>query len=328
VALRANGLTITTAQGTVSGGIDLSISGNITDSGGNTLTKSGNGTLSLSGVNTFNGDITISAGKLRMDGAGRLNSGNYTAQIHNNGTDFSFNSSAAQTLGVISGSGTVTLNGSGTLTLNSVNTDTNQTIVNAGVLAGVGTIAGAVTVNAGGTLAPGSAGAGAFTVSGNLALQPGSTSTFSVNGSTPANTTVALGGGVTYGGLLNVLPSGTFTAGQSFTLFSGAGAVSASNFSSILGTPGSGLGFAFTNGVLKVVANGPTGPGRLTNSVSGNVLSLSWPAGQGWRLQIQTNGLFTGLSPNWVYVTDGTVNSTNITINPSTPTAFYRLTYP
>jgi fibronectin-binding autotransporter adhesin len=75
-------------------------------------------------------------------------------------------------------------------------------------------------------------------------------------------------------------------------------------------------------------ATGPTGPANLTNSVSGGVLSLSWPSGQGWKLQMQTNSLSVGLGTNWVYVTDGSTTSTNITINSAKPTVFYRLAYP
>ncbi|MEI6078975.1 MAG: hypothetical protein WCS94_25605, partial [Verrucomicrobiota bacterium] len=73
---------------------------------------------------------------------------------------------------------------------------------------------------------------------------------------------------------------------------------------------------------------GPGGPASLTNSYSGGVLSLSWPASQGWRLQAQTNPLSAGLSANWLYVTDGSVSSTNITVDSTRPTVFYRLTYP
>jgi F0F1-type ATP synthase alpha subunit len=45
-------------------------------------------------------------------------------------------------------------------------------------------------------------------------------------------------------------------------------------------------------------------------------------------LQQQTNSLSTGISTNWVYVTDGSVSSTNILVNPTRPAVFYRLTYP
>jgi hypothetical protein len=74
---------------------------------------------------------------------------------------------------------------------------------------------------------------------------------------------------------------------------------------------------------------GPAGPGYLTNGYSAGtgVLSLSWPAGEGWRLQMQTNSLSDGLGTNWVYVTDGSVSSTNITGNPANGAVFYRLIY-
>jgi autotransporter-associated beta strand protein len=215
---------------------------------------------------------------------------------------------------------------SGTLLVNG-STSTGAVTVNGGTLGGTGTIGGAVTVNSGGTLAPG-AGIGTLTISGNLTLNAGSTNAFEVDGTGPANDMVAAGASVTYGGVLNIVPTGTFSSGQTFTLFSGGGAASASNFSSIAGSPGSGLGFTFTNGVLSVVTTGPSGPATITNSVSGGVLSLSWPAGQGWRLQMQTNSLATGLGTNWTYITDGSLSSTNITIDPSKPTVFYRLANP
>ena len=66
----------------------------------------------------------------------------------------------------------------------------------------------------------------------------------------------------------------------------------------------------------------------LTNSFSGANLSLSWPAGQGWRLQQQTNALSVGLRTNWVDATDSSVSSTNITVDKARPTVFYRLVYP
>jgi hypothetical protein len=58
------------------------------------------------------------------------------------------------------------------------------------------------------------------------------------------------------------------------------------------------------------------------------VLSLSWPAGQGWRLEYQTNALNKGLSTNWLPAAGSSINSTNITIDTTKPTVFYRLIYP
>jgi hypothetical protein len=86
-------------------------------------------------------------------------------------------------------------------------------------------------------------------------------------------------------------------------------------------------GFAFAP-LPEVIATG--GSRYLTNSYnpSTGVLSLSWPAGEGWRLQRQTNSLATGLGTNWVYVTDGTVSSTNVVVDPAVPASFFRLRYP
>jgi hypothetical protein len=38
--------------------------------------------------------------------------------------------------------------------------------------------------------------------------------------------------------------------------------------------------------------------------------------------------LTTGLGTNWNYISDGSISSTNITVDPIKPTVFYRLTYP
>ena len=69
-----------------------------------------------------------------------------------------------------------------------------------------------------------------------------------------------------------------------------------------------------------------TNPTNITVSVSGNTLTLSWPADHlGWILQSQTNSLSTGLGTNWVDVAgSAAVTSTNIIMNPALPTVFYR----
>lgn len=73
-----------------------------------------------------------------------------------------------------------------------------------------------------------------------------------------------------------------------------------------------------------------TTPTNLTSSVSGNTLSLSWPASHlGWILQQQTNSLAIGISTNWSDVAgSASITGTNITINPAVPTVFYRLRNP
>jgi PKD repeat protein len=72
---------------------------------------------------------------------------------------------------------------------------------------------------------------------------------------------------------------------------------------------------------------------KLTNSVSGNNLVLSWPADHlGYHLLVQTNNLLKGVSGNindWgVVAGSDLITSTNITIIKATNNAYYRLVYP
>jgi autotransporter-associated beta strand protein len=70
----------------------------------------------------------------------------------------------------------------------------------------------------------------------------------------------------------------------------------------------------------------PLPPATLTNSVTGNILSLAWPAGQNWTLQMQTNELSLGLNTNWIDLPGTTnISSTNMVIDVAYPATFYRL---
>jgi hypothetical protein len=86
------------------------------------------------------------------------------------------------------------------------------------------------------------------------------------------------------------------------------------------------------NGTIAVIAGSAvsTNPTNITVSVSGNTLTLSWPQShRGWRLQVQTNSLATGLNTNWITIpASEAVNSTNMTIDPANGSVFYRLIYP
>ncbi len=281
-------------------------------------------TISNSADCAFSGQIGGSSGSLGTTGVGNnlglVKSGNGTFTLARGAGNTYTNGTAVNgglllvnnTTGSGTGSEAVTVNANGTL-------------------GGTGIIAGMVTNNAGGTLAPGASGIGTLTLNSNLVLNIGATNVFEVNGTTSAHDQIVLGGTGTYDGVLKIVASGSFTNGQTFKLFSGIGATNTSNFGSVVVSPAmSGTSFTFTNGVLTAAVGfvGPSGPATLTNSYTGGVLSLSWPAGQGWRLQAQTNSLSAGLSANWVYVTDGSVSSTNITVDSTRPTVFYRLTYP
>ena len=316
-------------QGTAAGGSYIDLNRNGTAGGTTTFNITNGGVVAVDSIiGKANCTLNFDNGTLKATASDASFIGTLiNVNINAGGATLDSNGKNPTVPGKLIGSGSLTKIGNGTLFLNATNTYTGVTTVNGGGLGGTGTIAGALTNNA--TLAPGSGNVGVLTVNGNITLNAGSTNTFLVNGTTlVASNRVVAGAGVQYGGVLNVVTNGTFSAGQQFQLFSGAGATNASNFSIIVGSPGSGLAFSFTNGVLSVLSVGPSGPGYITNSVSGNTLTLSWPAGQGWILQMQTNSLTTGLGTNWVDVPGSSgISSTNITLNPAQPTAFYRLKY-
>jgi autotransporter-associated beta strand protein len=136
-----SGISVSNAAGS------LTISGTSATTSGN-LTKLGAGTLTLTGSNTYTGATTITAGTLAIATTGQLGSGNYAANIVNNGT-FLYNGINSQTLsGVISGTGVLTKNNANsTLTLSGNNTYDGVTTVTAGTLAGVGANAFGSTSN-------------------------------------------------------------------------------------------------------------------------------------------------------------------------------------
>ncbi|RDI25847.1 autotransporter-associated beta strand protein, partial [Pseudacidovorax intermedius] len=124
-------------------------------SGAGTLTKDNDNTstLTLTGANTFTGAITISAGTLKIGGAGALgwngSAGAYATAITNNAT-LQYSSSANQTLSAtITGTGALIKDtGTGTLTLSGTgSTYGGDTTVSAGTLA-VGANNGASTASA------------------------------------------------------------------------------------------------------------------------------------------------------------------------------------
>jgi hypothetical protein len=72
---------------------------------------------------------------------------------------------------------------------------------------------------------------------------------------------------------------------------------------------------------------------KLSNSVSGTTLTLSWPADHlGYRLLEQTNNLNKGVSANisdWMPMPGSTgITTTNITMTKTNLNEYYRLVYP
>lgn len=158
--------------------------------------------------------------------------------------------------------------------------------------------------------------------SGTLVMEFTRTGPTSFTGSQLSQTA----GTLHFAGTLQVNATGAFAAGNQFQLFS-APAYSGS-FTTVSGSPGVGQAYSFNtnNGVLSVVSTTPPTT-SITNSFSGSNLVLTWPNGQGWRLQSQTNTLSTGLAANWVNVSGATSPFTN-SVNAANGSVFYRLIYP
>jgi autotransporter-associated beta strand protein len=279
-------------------GISTTFDGTIADgSVGNTsITKVGAGTLTLDGTVSYTGNTTVSGGVLALV------------------EPVSLDNSTTITLG----GSTATLDVSG-------RTDTAVNLGNTKVqnLAGIGNITGNLNELSGSSVRPGlgvMAVSGSATLSGNMVMQLNRTNVISHSEITAAS--FAISGPLT---VTNVGPA--LQGGDSFVLFNHpVSGFTATNL------PALSAGMIWTNklsvnGTIAVVATVNTNPTNITAVVSGNLLQLSWPADHtGWTLQAQTNALNAGLRTNWVDVPGSTaINSTNITIDPTKPTVFYRL---
>lgn len=326
-----------------SGNIDLALNG--ATAANNTYNLNG-GTLivpqiiasSINPVVTFNFNGGVLKAAVSTGNFLNLGTGNAVANVRDNGAIIdsgSFNVSIPQSLahstigGDNSTDGGLTKLGAGILYLDGANFYTGNTVVSNGVLAGIGSIASPVLVKSDGAIGAGDAGAlGTLTVNNDVTIQSGAKLRINKNGGSPTSDLVNATGAVNYGGTLvvsNTTSDATaLTPGDTFTLFSAT--THNGNFTSIVSAGSGGAVYAFTNGVLTVVSVGPdVTQNHLTNSITGGgtILSLSWSPG--WKLQVQTNSLTTGLSGNWVTITDGTVTSTNLPIAPGNPSVFYRL---
>ena len=322
------------------GAYTLSGSGGIAGTCG--LTKiSGTDVILNLANNIYSGGTTINAGRVFIVQPGAL-SPNTAVQVNSGGTlDLNASGTPAFDQGITLASGAnlalrrpatlgnVTLPTSGTVTLNrddqvttnftlpsSVALSSNLTVrvgggntnVGAVTLAGVLSGSGALIKTSNGTLLL----SGANSYNGNTTVN-GGTLVIQV-ASLAASSTVS----VTNGAVLQLdftttnLVAGFATNGVSLP----AGVYGAAQVSPFIAGPGR----------LKVAATDPSGPATLTHSLHGATLVLSWPNGQGWQLQAQTNNLDVGLNPAsnaWFYVT-ATSPHTN-SLNPTNPAVFFRL---
>lgn len=295
-------------------------------SGGNTLSNYNGAGLTYNLGSLSGGANTILAGRA-TNNLGATAASTYA--IGANGTTTTFAGRIQNGQGdVVS----VVKLGAGRLFLNGVSTYTGSTTISNGVLSGNGSIASPFTMTAAATLAPGATASsiGTFTISNNATLA-GSTIMKLNQSLTPSNDVLAVTGTLNGGGSLIVTNIGGAIVGTpTFKLFSQP----VSGFSSVT-LPSLSSGFAWTNtlaanGSISVVALVNTAPTNIVSSVTGNTLTLSWPADRiGWRLQVQTNSLSVGLNTNWSTVVGSTTtNSMTFTINPNSGSVFYRMVYP
>jgi len=224
-------------------------------------------------------------------------------------------------------SGATTIS-NGTLLVSGAIGNSAVTVKAGATLGGTGSFGGAVTVQSGGTLSP-----GAFigTLSINNRPTLAGTTFVEVNSTNGQSDLVQGVTNLTYGGSLVVSNVAGIqpTNGQTFQLFT-VPATFAGNFSSITPalTGGNAWSFNPTNGVLSVVSATASYPTKISFSVTGGTLTLTWPATHlGW--WAQSNSLGLANPSNWFDI-PGSSSLTNLNIIPSSSrtNVFYRLRSP
>ncbi len=189
-----------------------SIAGILVDSsnGSTGLVKSGMGKWVLAGANTYTGNTTIAGGTLALGSSGSIGSSSGIAVA------------SGATFDVSAVLGGYSLGVSGAQTLS-----------------GGGTVNGAVTIGANGTLSPGNS-PGVLTFNGNLALNSGSTTLMQIAGSTAGigYDQILVSGQITFGGRLNIVSDASFHLDQagSYHLFNFISKVGNFDFVTVSGT--------------------------------------------------------------------------------------------
>jgi hypothetical protein len=336
---------------TVNSGSTLNLNSDLPlTTGGRTLTVEG--TIYLNGK-TLLTDLLAGSGAVRNQGGGSgllvVGAGN---GINTLGAAPSLVNGTSGTLGLgKSGSGTLTITdpqtfggglvvSNGTVLVNNASgsgTGSGAVTVVDGTLGGTGIIAGSVSVQSAGNLAPGNS-IEDLTINGTVTL--GGTFTAEVNTGAAPNTDRILGTSAkNYGGTLEIVNQGSpLTAADTFQVFPAG--IRAGGFGGIVpANPDNNIALAWdtstltTDGTLRIsnVGSGPsTTPTNIVSTVSGGNLTLTWPDTHiGWTLQAQTNSRSVGLSSNWSAFDGGytTTNEAVIPIDKTTPTVFFRLFY-
>lgn len=281
---------------------------NITDSGlisgTGSVVQDGDGTLTLAKNHTYSGPTLINSGSLALSGSGSL--------------------SNSTSINVASGA---TFDVSG-------RSDGNWIMSSGKTLTGNGAINGNFILASGARLLPGS-GVGTLTFSNNLTLQTGCTNFMELTKSPNASDRLRVLGTLACGGNLIVtnISGSALASGDNFQLFDAqliSGSFGNLTLPALTGSLYWNTNSLYVTGEISVQSQVSNVPTNLVFSASSGSLTLSWPSSHiGWKLQVQTNQISSGLGGIWWDVANSTTtNSVTVPIDPAAPTVFYRLYLP
>lgn len=192
--------------------------------------------------------------------------------------------------------GSVIING-GTVEANGVLSGGPVTVNSTGALGGVGTCVGAVTVAAGGSIAPGRSGIGTLTLSSTLSVDAAAGYVMEINRTNAQNADLLVAGSIPLNGTLTVVNVGpALQVGDTFDLFNGSlsGVFSATNLPA-LSQPYHvwDTSLLASQGIIKVSTNSlPLLPLQVTGfDVNTTNVVLTWNSypGQFYTVEYSTN---------------------------------------
>ena len=341
VQMTVSGSGYTVWMGSLSGATNTSVWGNNTTyvigarntnttysgvvSGSGTFAKTGTGTLTLDGAYSFSGSTVVSNGTLAF-----VNAANPT-----NSATIAVRAGALLDVSNVGYLITET-NELGEVTNSYVQLTHRLDLpgyTNSQTLTGSGTVNGGVVASPNGTINPGD-GIGTLTIMNALTVA-GATVNMELNRTNTAatNDSIAASSVTVNGGTLNVTNLGpVLYTGQIFKLFSQP--VGGTGFTTVNLPAGNGAvtyvwnNKLATDGTIELVSGGSpvnTTPTNLMVSISGNQLTLGWPADYtGWELQ--TNAVNVANPADWfTYPGSSVTNQVTVTIDPAKTNVYYRL---
>ena len=149
------------------------------------------------------------------------------------------------------------------------------------ILGGTGTVNGAVTVDAGGTLQPSLSGPGISTLTFSNALTLSGNAIFNINRTNAQKADLVVVPSLVLGGSVTIQNVGaTPVLGDTFQLFSVSGAISNAGYYPVLPSLGSGVHWDYsklvTNGTITVASGAPTFFSVKTYGAKGDGVSNDW----------------------------------------------------